>query len=163
MLFVNIISQKSVILSIAKKLKKISNIYILGSDINYQIAIEAALKLKEIAHIHAEGITGGELKHGHLSMIDTNTYTIVINPSDITYKNMIININEIKLRGSKIIGISDVNNEIYDYWIKIPHVDNTMFPIIEIVPIQLLAYYLALEKKLNPDYPINLAKSITVR
>ena len=71
--------------------------------------------------------------------------------------------NEIKARGAKIIGISDKESDIYDYWIEIPTIDEILYPIIEIIPIQLLAYYTALEKKTNPDYPRNLAKSVTVK
>jgi len=158
-----ILSSHSKIKEIAKNLKEISDIYVLGRGIHLSIAREAALKLKELSYIHAEAIPGGELKHGPLALMDSNVYVIIINPNDSTYSDTINSANEIKARGAKIIGISDKESDIYDYWIKIPPIDEILYPIIEIVPIQLLAYYTALEKKTNPDYPRNLAKSVTVK
>ena len=148
---------------IAKELKDISDIYILGRGINYPIAKEAALKLKELTYIHAEGIPGGELKHGPLALMDSNVYVIIINPSDSTYSDTLTSAREIKARGAKIIGISDIESNIYDYWIEIPKINEVLYPISEIVPIQLLSYYAALEKETDQDYPRNLAKSVTVK
>jgi glucosamine--fructose-6-phosphate aminotransferase (isomerizing) len=158
-----ILSSHSKIKEIAKNLKEISDIYVLGRGIHLSIAREAALKLKELSYIHAEGIAGGELKHGPLALMDSNVYVIIINPNDSTYSDTMNSANEIKARGAKIIGISDKKSDIYDYWIEIPTIDETLYPIIEIIPIQLLAYYTALEKKTDPDYPRNLAKSVTVK
>ena len=158
-----ILSSHSKIKEIAKNLKEISDIYVLGRGIHLSIAREAALKLKELSYIHAEGIAGGELKHGPLALMDSNVYVIIINPNDSTYSDTMNSANEIKARGAKIIGISDKKSDIYDYWIEIPTIDEALYPIIEIIPIQLLAYYTALEKKTNPDYPRNLAKSVTVK
>ena len=147
----------------AKKLKDISDIYVLGRGIHYPIAIEASLKLKELAYIHAEGIPGGELKHGPLALMDDNVFAIIINPSDSTYADTLTSAREIKARGAKIIGISDVDSDVYDYRIEIPKISDSEFPILEIIPIQLLSYYAALEKDADPDYPRNLAKSVTVK
>jgi len=158
-----ILSSHSKIKEIAKNLKEISDIYVLGRGIHLSIAREAALKLKELSYIHAEAIAGGELKHGPLALMDSNVYVIIINPNDSTYSDTMNSANEIKARGAKIIGISDKKSDIYDYWIEIPTIDEILYPIIEIIPIQLLAYYTALEKKTNPDYPRNLAKSVTVK
>ena len=158
-----ILSNHSRIKEIAKNLKEISDIYVLGRGIHLSIAREAALKLKELSYIHAEAIAGGELKHGPLALMDSNVYVIIINPNDSTYSDTMNSANEIKARGAKIIGISDKESDIYDYWIEIPTIDEILYPIIEIIPIQLLAYYTALEKKTNPDYPRNLAKSVTVK
>jgi len=158
-----ILSNQSKIKKIAKDLKDITDIYVLGRGIHLPIAREAALKLKELSYIHAEGIAGGELKHGPLALMDSNVYVIIINPDDSTYNDTLNSANEIKARGAKIIGISDKESDVYDYWIKIPPIDEQLYPIIEIIPIQLLAYYSALEKKTNPDYPRNLAKSVTVK
>ncbi len=158
-----ILSDHSSIQKIAKKLKDVSDIYILGRGIHYPIASEAALKLKELTYIHAEGIPGGELKHGPLALMDSNVYVIIINPNDSTYNDTITSASEIKARGAKIIGISDKNSDVYDFWIEIPSVEEPIFPIIEIIPIQLLAYYSAIEKDTDPDYPRNLAKSVTVK
>jgi len=161
--FSQILSNNSKIKEIASILKEISDIYVLGRGIHLSIAREAALKLKELSYIHAEAIAGGELKHGPLALMDSNVYVIIINPNDSTYSDTINSANEIKARGAKIIGIADKESDIYDYWIKIPPIDEILYPIIEIVPIQLLSYYTALEKKTNPDYPRNLAKSVTVK
>ena len=148
---------------IAKKLKDISDIYILGRGINFPIAIESALKLKELTYIHAEGIAGGELKHGPLALMDSDVYVIIINPNDSTYSDTLTSAREIKARGAKIIGISDIESDVYDHWIEIPKLDEVLYPISEIVPIQLLSYYAALTKETDPDYPRNLAKSVTVK
>ena len=158
-----ILSNHSKIKKIARELKEVSDIYILGRGINYPIASEAALKLKELTYIHAEGIPGGELKHGPLALMDSNVYVVILNPDDSTYNDTLTSANEIKARGAKIIGISDKKSDIYDHWIEIPKVDESLYPLIEIVPIQLLAYYCALEKDADPDYPRNMAKSVTVR
>ena len=158
-----ILSNHSKIKKIARELKEVSDIYILGRGINYPIASEAALKLKELTYIHAEGIPGGELKHGPLALMDSNVYVVILNPDDSTYNDTLTSANEIKARGAKIIGISDKKSDVYDHWIEIPKVEESLYPLIEIVPIQLLAYYCALEKDADPDYPRNLAKSVTVR
>jgi glucosamine--fructose-6-phosphate aminotransferase (isomerizing) len=158
-----ILSNNSKIKEIAKSLKDVSDIYVLGRGIHLPIAKEAALKLKELTYIHAEGIPAGELKHGPLALMDSNVYVIIINPNDSTYNDTLNSANQIKARGAKIIGISDKKSNVYDYWIDIPSIDETLYPLIEIVPIQLLSYYSALEKKTDPDYPRNLAKSVTVK
>ena len=158
-----ILENPTKIQQIAKELKEISDIYVLGRGINYPIAIEAALKLKELTYIHAEGIPGGELKHGPLALMDSNVFVIIINPNDSTYSDTITSAREIKARGAKIIGVSDIESDLYDYWIEIPKIDEVLYPISEIIPIQLLSYYAALEKETDPDYPRNLAKSVTVK
>ena len=158
-----ILSNHSKIKKIASDLKEVSDIYILGRGIHYPIASESALKLKELTYIHAEGIPGGELKHGPLALMDSNVYVIILNPDDSTYNDTLTSANEIRARGAKIIGISDKKSDVYDYWIEIPKVGEALYPLIEIIPIQLLAYYCALEKDADPDYPRNLAKSVTVR
>ena len=153
----------SKIQELAKILKDVSDIYVLGRGIHFPIAKEAALKLKELTYIHAEGIPAGELKHGPLALMDENVFVIIINPEDSTYTDTINSANEIKARGAKIIGISDKKSDIYDYWIEVPKTEEVFYPLIEIIPIQLLAYYAALEKNTDPDYPRNLAKSVTVK
>ncbi len=148
---------------IAKEIKEISDIYVLGRGIHYPIAIESALKLKELTYIHAEGIPGGELKHGPLALMDSNVFVIIINPNDSTYSDTLTSAREIKARGAKIIGISDEKSDVYDYWIEIPKTSELTYPISETIPIQLLSYYAAIEKNADPDYPRNLAKSVTVK
>ena len=158
-----ILEDTTKIQEIAKDLKEVSDIYILGRGVNYPIAIESALKLKELTYIHAEGIAGGELKHGPLALMDSNVFVIIINPNDMTYSDTLTSAREIKARGAKIIGVSDIESDVYDYWIEIPKIDEVLYPISEIIPIQLLSYYAALEKNTDPDYPRNLAKSVTVK
>ncbi|MFB5599812.1 MAG: glutamine--fructose-6-phosphate transaminase (isomerizing) [Nitrososphaeraceae archaeon] len=148
---------------IAEEIKKTKDIYILGKSLHYPIGLEGSLKIKELAYIHAEGIAAGEIKHGPLALIENNTVVIVLNPSDDTYTDTLNSVYEMKSRGATIIGISDQNNEIYDYFIQLPKIDNLLYPIIEIIPLQILSYYLALKNNANPDYPRNLAKSVTVR
>ncbi|TLX85224.1 MAG: glutamine--fructose-6-phosphate transaminase (isomerizing) [Thaumarchaeota archaeon] len=158
-----ILVDHSKIRDIAKILSYASDIYIIGRGIHYPIALEASLKLKELTYIHAEGLPGGELKHGPLALMDPSVYVIIINPHDSTNQENLASAHEIKARGAKIIGISDKYDDTYDYWIKIPTISEALFPFIEIVPIQLLAYYAAVEKHTDPDYPRNLAKSVTVK
>ena len=158
-----ILENPTKIKKIAKVLKDISDIYVLGRGINYPIAMEAALKLKELTYIHAEGIPGGELKHGPLALMDSNVFVIIINPNDSTYSDTLTSAREIKARGAKIIGVSDIESNVYDYWIEMPKIDQVLYPISEIIPIQFLSYYAALEKNTDPDHPRNLAKSVTVK
>ena len=141
----------------------IKDIYILGRSIHYPIALEGSLKIKELAYIHAEGIAAGELKHGPLALIDKESVVVVLNPTDETYQDVISSSNEIKSRGAHIIGISNKKNEVYDRFVELPDVDSYLYPILEIIPLQLMSYYLALKKQVDPDYPRNLAKSVTVK
>ncbi|MDX1441539.1 MAG: glutamine--fructose-6-phosphate transaminase (isomerizing) [Nitrosopumilaceae archaeon] len=158
-----ILEEHNQIKKIAVEIKDISDIYVLGRGIHYPIAIESALKIKELTYIHAEGIAGGELKHGPLALMDSNVFVIIINPEDSTYQDTLTSAREIKARGAKIIGISNKNSDAYDFWVKIPQTDELTYPISETIPIQLLSYYAALEKDTDPDYPRNLAKSVTVK
>ncbi len=137
--------------------------YFIGRGINYPIALEGALKLKELAYVHAEGLAAGELKHGTLALISEGVPVIAINPSDKTYHDTLSNVAEIKARGGRVIGISDIENSLYDYHVKIPSVEKLFYPLVEVIPLQMFAYYSALERGQNPDYPRNLAKSVTVK
>lgn len=150
------------ILQLAHKLKETENIYIIGRGSNYPIALEAAIKLQEVSYIHAEGFAGGELKHGPLALITEGTPCIALVANDETRKDILSNAIEIKARGGYIIGVSPENSEIFDYWIKVPDVQDAS-PIVNIVPIQILSYQLAILRQNNPDMPRNLAKSVTVK
>jgi len=152
-----------VIAEITQKYHTKSDFYYIARGINFAIASEGALKLKEISYIHAEGMPAGELKHGTLSLIEEGTPVLVICPGDFTYKETLGNAIEAKARGAKIIAVSDVNNEVYDHWIKIPKVHDLLYPMVSVVPLQLLAYHMATRRGHNPDMPRNLAKSVTVR
>jgi glucosamine--fructose-6-phosphate aminotransferase (isomerizing) len=148
---------------LSEQLKDSNDFYYIARGINFAIASEGALKLKEISYIHAEGMPAGELKHGTLALIEPGTPVAVICPDDYTYRETLSNAIEAKSRGAYIIAVSDRKNEIYDFWIKIPKVDELLYPIITVVPLQLLAYYLAVSRGYDPDRPRNLAKSVTVK
>ena len=144
--------------------QKVNDIYLLGRSLHFPVALEGALKMKELAYVHAEGIAAGELKHGPLALMDTNALVIVLNPQDKTYTDTLSSAHEVKARGAKIIGVSNVENDIYDAMIRIPSMKSEMlYPLAEIIPLQLISYYLALQNNADPDFPRNLAKSVTVR
>ena len=105
----------------------------------------------------------GELKHGTLALIEQGTPVVAICPWDYTFGETMSNIAETKARGAFVIGVSDQQEDIFDEWIKIPQVEEIFYPMVSIVPLQLLAYYLAVAKGLDPDKPRNLAKSVTVK
>jgi len=151
------------IAEIAKLVKDAKDIYILGRSLHFPICLEGALKIKELAYIHAEGMAAGELKHGPLALIDKNSLVIILHPNDSTYVDTYSNVHVIKSRGAKIIGISNRADPIYDYSIIIPQIRESLLPFLEVIPLQLLAYHLALYNNADPDYPRNLAKSVTVR
>ena len=121
------------------------------------------MKLKEISYAHAEGMPAGELKHGTLALIEPGTPVVVICPADYTFAETLSNAIEAKSRGAYIIGVSDKESEVYDSWIKLPKVDELLYPMVAVVPLQLLAYYLAVNRGCDPDKPRNLAKSVTVK
>jgi glucosamine--fructose-6-phosphate aminotransferase (isomerizing) len=142
----------------------VNDIYILGRSIHFPIALEGALKMKELAYVHAEGIAAGELKHGPLALMDKNAVVFVLNPDDKTYMDTLSSAYEVKARGAKIIGISNLPNKVYDAMIEIPKMESEfLYPLVEIIPLQLFSYYLALQHNADPDFPRNLAKSVTVR
>ncbi len=146
---------------LAKSLRDQENIYLIGRGLSYSTTLEGALKLKEVTYAHAEGLAGGELKHGTLALIERGVPCIAIVPDNDGKQDILSNAMEIKSRGGYIIGIANEKNEIFDYSIIIPKAE--MHPILMIIPIQLLAYYLALERGCNPDYPKNLAKCVSVK
>ena len=148
---------------VANQIKDSKDIYILGRSSHFPVSLEGALKIKELSYIHAEGMAAGELKHGALALIDNSSIVIVIHPNDSTYSDTLSNIHTIKSRGAKIVGISNKRNDVYDYQIIIPTVSEFLYPLIEVIPLQILAYYLSICNNANPDYPRNLAKSVTVK
>ncbi len=146
---------------LAEKLKDAKHIFMIGRGLQYPTALEAALKIKEVSYIHAEGFSGGELKHGTIALIEKGTPCIVF-VSEENERETISNAIEIKSRGGYIIGIASKDNEAFDFFIKVPEVGNTN-PICQIIPIQILSYQLALLRGHDPDRPRNLAKSVTVK
>ena len=160
----NVIANQASAMRVAEQMKDSSDIYLLGRSLHYPVALEGALKLKELAYVHAEGIPAGELKHGPLALMEKNTFVIMINPHDATFSDTISNAHEIKARGATVIGISDRNDDVYDHWIEISYLkEEAFYPIVEVIPLQMLAYQMALARNADPDYPRNLAKSVTVR
>ncbi|MCK4787367.1 MAG: glutamine--fructose-6-phosphate transaminase (isomerizing), partial [Desulfobacteraceae bacterium] len=151
------------LVSLAQRFNNSSDFYYIARGINFAVASEAALKLKEISYIHAEGMPAGELKHGTLALVEKGTPVVVICPDDYTYDAVMNNAMEAKSRGAYIIAVSDRKSDIYDCWIRIPRVDELLYPMVAIVPLQLLAYHMAIARGCDPDKPRNLAKSVTVR
>ncbi|MCS4539313.1 MAG: glutamine--fructose-6-phosphate transaminase (isomerizing) [Thaumarchaeota archaeon] len=149
--------------ALAKRYRHRPDFYFIGRSVHYPIALEGALKLKELSYIHAEGMPASELKHGTLALIEEGTPVVVLNPGDETYDDTLSNAHELKARGAEVIGITDRANKLYTHTISVPHVAESVMPILEVIPLQFLAYYTALERKNNPDYPRNLAKSVTVK
>lgn len=147
---------------LAEKIQHATDIYVIGRGLSYPASLEAALKIKEISYIHAEGLAAGELKHGPLALITKGTPCLVFAPFDETHGANLAGAMEMKARGGFIIGISPKNHEVFDYYLPVADCgDATIIP--GIITAQVFAYYLAVLKKLDPDKPRNLAKSVTVK
>jgi glucosamine--fructose-6-phosphate aminotransferase (isomerizing) len=150
-------------IEIAHYMKDWDDAYFIARGENFAVATEGALKMKEVSYVHAEGMPAGELPHGTLALIEKGTPVISICPYDQTYHETLSNIHEAKARGAHIIGISDKPNELFDDWLKIPDVEYIFYPLLANIPCQLMAYHTAVEKGYTPDFPRNLAKSVTVK
>lgn len=147
---------------LAEKIVDHESMYIIGRGANYPMALECAIKLQEVSYIHAEGFAGGELKHGPIALIGEGTPLIVLVANDENRESILSNAQEVKTRGGYIIGVSPARENEFDYWIKVPEV-GILSPIVNIIPVQILAYHLGLLKGNDPDKPRNLAKSVTVK
>ena len=163
----SIFQKENSIKKIAKKYKKSKDFLYLGRGLNFPVALEGALKLKEISYIHAEGYPAAEMKHGPIALIDKDMPSVFIAPKDKTYDKIISNIQEIKSRKGKIIIITDSVNdkilkELANDLIVVPRTNHYAFVILATIVLQLLAYHIAIGKKINVDQPRNLAKSVTV-
>jgi len=161
-----ILGRREEIRLLARKYRNARDFLYIGRKYNYPIAFEGALKLKEISYIHAEGCGAGEMKHGPLAMIDRNFPTFAIATRDAVYEKLLSNIQEIKARGGPIVALASEGDEevrkLADDIVYVPKTLEMLQPILNVVPLQLFAYYLAREKGHNPDRPRNLAKSVTV-
>lgn len=160
-----ILSDTKQIEYIAGAFKDMKNFLYLGRGYNFPAALEGALKLKEISYIHAEGYPAAEMKHGPIALIDENMPVVFIAPRDNTYDKVLSNIQEVKARNGKVIAIineEDGIRKLADYQIKIPATLDLFAPILAVIPLQLLAYYIAVARGCNVDQPRNLAKSVTV-
>jgi len=163
----SLFNKENYIKKIAMKYKNANDFLYLGRGLNFPVALEGALKLKEISYIHAEGYPAAEMKHGPIALIDKDMPSIFIAPKDQTYGKIISNIQEIKSREGKIIIITDSKNDkilkkLANDLIVIPKTNHYLFIVLTTIVLQLFAYYIAVAKKLNVDQPRNLAKSVTV-
>jgi glucosamine--fructose-6-phosphate aminotransferase (isomerizing) len=169
----NIPTKVAKILSINEKIKTLANDFMnaknflyLGRGYNFPVALEGALKLKEISYIHAEGYPAAEMKHGPIALIDAEMPVVVIAIKDDSYEKVVSNIQEVKARKGKIIAIvTEGDTEIHkmaDYVIEIPNANSVLMPLLTVIPLQLLSYHIAVFRGCNVDQPRNLAKSVTV-
>lgn len=151
---------------LAKDYKDFKNFWFIGRKYNYPIALEGALKLKEISYLHAEGVGAGELKHGSIALVDKTFPTVAIMPSDSVYDKMVSNVQEVKARGGRVLAVATQGNEdikkIVDDVIYIPKTLEMLTPILSVIPLHLFAYYMAVSLGHDVDKPRNLAKSVTV-
>ncbi|MEO6883609.1 MAG: glutamine--fructose-6-phosphate transaminase (isomerizing) [Bacteroidia bacterium] len=151
---------------IADNYKKARNFLYLGRGYSFPVALEGALKLKEISYIHAEGYPAAEMKHGPIALIDEEMPVVVIATKGSSYEKVVSNIQEVKARKGKIIAVitegDTVVKEMADYVIEIPETDEILVPLISVIPLQLLSYHIAVMRGCNVDQPRNLAKSVTV-
>jgi len=151
---------------IAEKYHKAENFLYLGRGINFPVALEGALKLKEISYIHAEGYPAAEMKHGPIALIDENMPVVFIATNPSSYEKIVSNIQEVKARGGKVIAVickeDEVINDLADDVILVPETEELLSPLVSIIPLQLLSYHIALLRGCNVDQPRNLAKSVTV-
>ncbi len=147
---------------LARRIKNVAHIYVVGRGLSYPASLETALKIKEISYIHAEAFAAGELKHGVIALVEKGTPCIVFAPNDETYGANLAGAMEMKARGGFIIGISHKKAEVFDFYIPVKDArEATIIP--NVIVGQLLAYYLTIERGFDPDMPRNLAKSVTVK
>ncbi len=151
---------------IAGEIKEASNALYLGRGHNFPIALEGALKLKEISYIHAEGYPAAEMKHGPIALIDKNMPVIVIATNKSAYEKIVSNVQEVKAREGRIIAVvtegDQAISDLADYTIEIPETEELLTPLLSVIPLQLLSYHIAVLRGCNVDQPRNLAKSVTV-
>ncbi len=161
-----ILDRAPAIETIAERFRDATNFLYLGRGYNFPVALEGALKLKEISYIHAEGYPAAEMKHGPIALIDENMPVVFIAPHDSVFEKVVSNISEVKARGGRVIVITSRDEPSLegkiDFEIRIPETIDMLYPVLAVVPLQLLAYYIAAKRGLNVDQPRNLAKSVTV-
>jgi glucosamine--fructose-6-phosphate aminotransferase (isomerizing) len=162
----SVLGLENELISIADWLSEFSDLLYLGRGVQLPIALEGALKMKELAYIHAEGDSAGEMKHGVNALLGPDMATIVSAPSNGLYEKMLSNISEVKARGGQIVVIASEDNDeidrIADRVIRIPSCNELLQPFLAVVPMQMLAYQTALKLGRDPDKPRNLAKTVTV-
>jgi glucosamine--fructose-6-phosphate aminotransferase (isomerizing) len=151
---------------LAKRFQQHKDFLYLGRGINYPIALEGALKLKEISYIHAEGYPAGEMKHGPIALIDENMPVVALIPHDAVYDKMLSNVEEVKARSGLVIAVTDEPSVALerkaDAVVVVPRTHELLTPLLMALPLQILAYHIALLRGCDVDQPRNLAKSVTV-
>ncbi|HYR30975.1 MAG TPA: glutamine--fructose-6-phosphate transaminase (isomerizing) [Gemmatimonadales bacterium] len=151
---------------IAERLVRTANVLYLGRGYNFPVALEGALKLKEISYIHAEGYPAAEMKHGPIALIDDLMPVVFVAPRDAVYQKVVSNVEEVKARGGRVIAIVTEGDtgvsRLADHKVEIPETLDLLTPVLSVLPLQLLAYYIAVRRGCNVDQPRNLAKSVTV-
>jgi len=169
----NVLSHDNAVEDLARQYSKSQDFLFLGRGIHYPIALEGALKLKEISYIHAEGYPAGEMKHGPNALIDENLPVVIVathDPNDpesvLRYEKTMSNVKEVKAREGKVIALAvegdeEIKNHV-DHVLYVPQAPELLLPILEVVPLQLLAYHIAVRRGCDVDQPRNLAKSVTV-
>ena len=162
----SILDRAGEIEAIAARFKEATNFLYLGRGYNFPVALEGALKLKEISYIHAEGYPAAEMKHGPIALIDENMPVVFIAPHDSVFDKVVSNVQEVKARGGQVIALTSRDEPSLagkmDFEFRIPETIDMLYPILAAIPLQLLAYYIATERGLDVDQPRNLAKSVTV-
>jgi glucosamine--fructose-6-phosphate aminotransferase (isomerizing) len=159
-------SQERYIEELAHNFAETQDFIFLGRGINFPIALEGALKLKEISYIHAEGYPAGEMKHGPIALLDAKVPVVAIAMPGNVYEKVLSNAQEAKARDARLIGVTPMNDqeaaETFDDLLPVPAVEELLSPILTVIPLQLLAYHIAARRGLDVDQPRNLAKSVTV-
>jgi glucosamine--fructose-6-phosphate aminotransferase (isomerizing) len=152
--------------TIAEAFADATNFLYLGRGYNFPVALEGALKLKEISYIHAEGYPAAEMKHGPIALIDADMPVVFIAPHDSVFDKVVSNVQEVKARGGRVIALTSrpepTLHGLVEHEFQIPQTLDILYPILAAIPLQLLAYYIAAKRGLNVDQPRNLAKSVTV-
>ncbi len=161
-----VLGQEAQVRAIGRKFFEMEDFLYLGRWVNYPIALEGALKLKEVSYIHAEGYPGGEMKHGPIALIDSKMPVVVLAPRDRVYDKMLGNVSEVKSRDGVVIALGTQGDEALeskaDHFIPVPQADELLSPVLTVIPLQLLAYHIALRRGCDIDQPRNLAKTVTV-
>ena len=152
--------------AIAKEFKNVKNFLYLGRGANFPVALEGALKLKEISYIHAEGYPAAEMKHGPIALIDENMPVVCVVPKDAIYEKVVSNIQEVRARKGRIVAVANEDDKeiasLAEFVLRVPRTYGFFGPILNVIPLQLLSYYMAVARGTNVDQPRNLAKSVTV-
>jgi len=160
------LKEEETIARIARQLAAVTDMLYLGRGVNFPVALEGALKLKEISYIHAEGYPSGEMKHGPIALIDDSMPVVVLVPKDEVYEKTLSNLMEVESRGGRIFAVTDDADadlvRIAEWVVRVPRIESLFMPVLLTIPLQLLAYHVAVERGTDVDQPRNLAKSVTV-